>query len=188
MSAPSYSTSPPNTNIDALDSHWAYVTARIAVLNPARLFGQVVEAANWPFHQAVDSAFYMSIGNRGKPSATVNSWQGPLYTYSVRWCWQIQGANLTQAEQAANRGSRYRVDLPMQTELLNGLFPGFCQKQMYSVAQGPSGSQFVATPYGIYESVWWSKPDFGQKVDANTGILFGFAAVAVSSFAPEINS
>lgn len=183
-----FSTSPPHTLIDELNSHWAYVMGRVGIINPSRQFGGICQARDWPMQKAQDQTFYMSVGD-GKPSRSVNSWQGPLYTYAVRWCWIVIGTDLSQTTDAASRGDRYVINMTMQSELLNGLWPGFCQKQQYSIQDNGAGvAVLVATPFPMYETVWWSKPDWQQRQDTQTGITFGYGAVAVSGFSPEINS
>jgi hypothetical protein len=183
-----YSQNPPQTGIDALDSHWVYVTGRIATQFPTQPIGGIVEARDWPFTAAADQALYLVTGN-ARNSRNVNSQQGQLLTYSARWSWQIIGSNLTPTEQATNRGDRYRINATMRSILEYGLYPGYTQKQQYSVVDNGLGVPVLAitTPYA-YENVWWSKADFATKIDQQTGISFGFAAVAISAFEPEINS
>lgn len=183
-----YSTSPPNLLTDVLDTHWNYVTQRILTLNPQRPLGGIVAARAWPFQQAIDQAIYMA-WSQGKPSKNVNSQQSPLYTYSVRWCWIAIGDDLTQTEEGLNRGDRYRIDFQIQTELRYGLYPGFTPKLTFSVADNGHGQAVVTgTPFQTPgDNVWWSKATFLDREDTETGILFGYGAVNVSSFAPEIN-
>jgi hypothetical protein len=180
------STLPPNTLVDYILSHWNYVQQRIAVLNPNRLFGGIVEARDWPFKLATLNAFYMETG-MVRTSPRVQSWQGPCLTCAVRWEWCIPGTDTTQGTASANRYDRFQQNQTMQTELLNGLFPGFCPKSKFSVTDNGQGSPLIIASV-FAESLWWTKPNFAEKIDSTTGVLFGFASVNVSSFAPEINS
>lgn len=182
-----YSQNPPQTGVDALDTFWYYVTQRIISQFPTQPIGNIVDASDWPFLQAVDQALYLVTGNM-RNGKNVNSRQSQLGTYSARWSWPIIGTNLAQGVQAANRGDRYRTMATIKAALEFGLYPGYTQKQQYAVVDDGTGNPIlqVVTPYA-YESVWWSKADFIDKEDAKTGIIYGYAAVAVSTFEPEIN-
>jgi hypothetical protein len=188
MATDGYSNSPPNTLVDFANTHYEYVKKRIQAINSSRVFEGIVQASGWPQQKATDSALYMSVGN-ARFSRQVASWQGPCLTYPVRWMWMIIGTDLTQGVQASNRGNQFGINMQMETELLNGLFPGFCTKQQYSIADDGTGNAvLVTTPFSLSEQVWWSKPDFNVRTDIQSGTLFGYASVSVSSFAPEINS
>jgi hypothetical protein len=182
-----YSQNPPQTGVDIIDSHWVYVTQRIVAQFPTQLIGGIVEARDWPFTQAIDQALYLVTGNV-RNARNVNSQQSQLSTYAARWSWPVIGTNLQQGNQAANRGDRYRTAETIKSIMAYGLYPGYTQKQQYSVQDDGTGNPILVTttPYA-YESVWWSKADFAEKIDTTTGILYGYAAVAISSFEPEIN-
>lgn len=183
-----YSQSPPQTGVDALDSHFLYVQGRLQQSFPQFPAIGVVDARDWPFQQAAEQSLYLVTGDV-RNSRQVNSWQSSLATYKARWCWIVIGTDLTQGVQVANRGDKYRIAAAMRTALLTALYPGFCQKQQYAVVDNGLGQPIYAitTPYA-FENVWWSKPDFASRQDLKTGIIFGYAAVAISAFEPEINS
>lgn len=187
IAADGYSQTPSCTSVDALDTHWVYVTTRILQLNPGAVIGSIVSATNWPLQKPTDQAIYLITGN-AKPSKSVNSRQSALMTYDARWCWFSIGTDLTQGEQAASRGDRYRLAAAWRSTMEFGLFPGFTQKQQYAIQDNGSGQPIlvITTPY-IHEDVWWSKPSFAEKTDQQTGMTFSYAAVAISAFDPEIN-
>lgn len=183
-----YSQNPPQTGVDAIDSHFLYVAGRINNQFPQFPVVGVVEASDWPLVKAVNQGLYMIAGN-SRNSRNVSSQQNSLQTYAARWVWQVIGTDLTQGVQAASRGDRYRITAMIRSAILYGLYPGFAQKQQYNVVDNGSGqpAYAITTPYA-YENVWWSKPDFAGKRDIQSGIFFGYAAVAISAFEPEINS
>lgn len=185
-----YSQNPTQTSVDALDSHYVYVMQRILAQFPAQPIGGIVEARDWPFQEAVDQALYFLTGVPEKTSRAVNSRQSAMVTYSARWVWMDIGSNLQQGQQASNRGDKYRTTATVRSVISYGLYPGFCTKNQYNIQDNGSGvAQLVTTtPWTGIENVWWSKPDFATRQDQVTGIIFGYAAVAVSAFEPEINS
>ena len=176
----------PSTQIDTIDSHYQYVKQRILALNQNRVFGGIVEARDWPYKEASDQAFYLAI-DRAAPSRNVASWHSPLYTFEIQWVWIILGTDLSPTVQAANRGDRYRISFAMQEEILQGLWPGFCEKQKWAAGSGDVAS-VSGTPYVPSEKVWWRRPTFSEKIDRNTGILFGYGAIQLSAFAPAMSS
>jgi hypothetical protein len=178
--------SPIATMADWTDSLYQYVKKRIHAVNPNRKFGGIVEAIDWPLKKAQLEAFYFikttADPNRGQGVGT-NSWFSPLYGMRVQWAWQIIGDNIQPQAQEANRKDRYRINATMQQELLTGMFPGFCEKQNWNIQ--PDGS-VTATSYIPTEMIWFSKPNFGDRIDRGSGILFSSAASIVTSFAPEV--
>lgn len=182
-----YSQTPSDTGQDALDTFWVYVTNRILQLNSQAVIGSMVDATNWPLQKPTDQAIYLITGD-SKPSKAVNSRQAALMTYNARWCFLTLGSDLTQNEVAASRGDRGRIASSWRSTMEFGLFPGFTQKQQYSITDNGSGQPQlnIITPYA-YESIWWSKPSFVSRTDLQTGTLFQYAAVALSTFDPEIN-
>jgi hypothetical protein len=179
---------PSSTNIDIVDSHYQAVKARVVSANSVREFGGIVEARDWPFQQAIESAFYLAV-DRGRPSSHVASWHSPLYTYTASWVWLVIGTDVAPGTQQSNRGDRYRTHFKIQEELLYGLWAGFCEKQQWTTDSNADGSaKLVATSYIPSEKVWWTRPQFSEKKDRSTGILFGYAETRLSAFAPAISS
>lgn len=180
---------PGSTLIDEIDSHYEAVKARVLAVNSSRVFGGVVDARDWPFQQAQEGVFYLAT-DKGEPARSVNSWHSPLYIYTVNWVWLLIGTDIAQNAQQSNRGDRYRTHFQMQQEMLNGCWSGFCEKQKWGVTGSkPDGSAIVTgTPYVPSEKVWWGKPILSEKKDRTTGILFGYAGLRLSAFAPAISS
>lgn len=180
--------SPPNCQIDVVDSYYQWVKGRVKILNSQRVFGGIVQARDWPFKEASTGQYYLLI-EKDAPSPRIASWHSPVYTFSVRWAWLVMGTDLAPTDEAANRGDKYRINVPMQQEILNGCWPGFCEKQLWSITPDPNTNLPVlnSQSYVPSEKLWWTKPVFSEKVDANTGILFSYAQVNISAFAPAID-
>ncbi len=147
----------------------------------------IVPASDWPSKEIIQEAFYLITStldpNRGQGPGT-NSWSSPLYGEQIQWAWPIIGDDIAANALAANRGDRYRKHFVMMQELLQGFFPGFCEKQEYSM----NGTVLVATSYVPKEMVWFSKPRFSERIEKTSGILFGSAVSVITSFAPTISS
>jgi hypothetical protein len=171
--------------VDWSDSLYQYVKARIEAINPTRVFSGIVEAADWPPKELKDQTYYLVINsldpNRGQGPGT-NSWTAPLYGEIAQWTWPIIGTDIAADTLATNRGDRYRINFQMIQELLQGHYPGFCQKFQYSM----NGTLLIATPYVPAETIWFTKPRFSTRIERTTGILFGSAAVTITGFSPTI--
>jgi len=188
-----YSQSPGCTGIDALDSHWFYCSARALQFQqqlptyPVKL-GGIIEARDWPFQEALENGLYLVTGS-SKSSKSVNSQQSALATYAARWCWLVLGTDLISTVQGSSRGDKSRQTAYMRSLMRYALYPGFTQKQQYAVVDDGTGNPLLtATPFPAQENVWWSKPDFAERADQTTGVLFTYASVSISAFEPEINS
>jgi hypothetical protein len=191
------STSPIDSMVDFSDSHYQYVKQRILAINPTRVFGGIINARDWPPKQAIPEAFYMltttldpvkghGISSRGHGVGT-NSWSAPLYEEAIQWAWQLIGDDISADSASANRSKRYRTNFTMIQEMLQGMYPGFCEKFKYSPDPDNVGA-LLATPYIPREMVWFPKPRFSDRIEQQTGILFGSAVTTLSSFSPQINS
>lgn len=184
------STSPTSSLIDFVDSHYNYVATRMAQINPSRQFGPMVKAADWPTSEAQENTFYLITGplepvNSGRGPGS-NSWFSPLYSEIFQWGWIVVGTDIAPSSQSGNRADRYRTHYQMMQEMLQAMYPGFCEKQQFSL-QGTTTPQLVATSYIPAEYIWWKKPRFTDSQDRSTGIIFGYAVSSFSGFAPEIN-
>lgn len=183
------SVSPTSTMADWSDSHYAYVKARILAINPTRVFSGIVHASDWPSVQAIPESFYLVTNtldpfrSEGPGTGSVSA-SSLLYGETVSWVWAILGTDIQAGTVAANRGDRYRTNLQMVQEIIQGWFPGFCQKQQFSINQ--ANGALIATPYVPAEQVWFSPPKFSTRIERSTGIMFGSAATIITGFAPTI--
>ena len=187
MGSPSIS--PFSTMVDWSDSHYQYVKKRIKAVNPFRLFGGIVEAQDWPLKEAQIGAFYMLTTTleptRPSDGPGSNSWSSSLYGERIQWAWQIIGDDIASNALASNRGNRYRLNGKMIQELLHGHYPGFGEKQQWTM---DNTGLLQATSYVPKEMLWWTKPRFSDRIDKASGILFGSALTIISGFSPSIIS
>jgi hypothetical protein len=173
--------------VDWSDSIYQYVKQRILAINPQREFGGIVEARDWPLKEPKLEAFYLITTtldpNRGQGPGT-NSWSSPLYGERIQWAWSIIGTDIAPDALATNRGDRYRTHFSMIQEILHGNYPGYCEKKQYSIVNGVLAS----ISYMPKEFIWFTKPQFSDRIERSTGILFGSAISTISGFSPTINS
>lgn len=172
--------------IDGIDSYYFYVKNRILQINPARVFGGIVQARDWPMKEAQLEVPYLLLQREDpKPFGRSVSWFRPMESMQVRWAWMIQGDNIQANAQSTNRGNKYRINGQMIQELLNGSYPGFCKKYQYSaVDDGTGKAEKIAVAYDPTEFVKWSMPRFSDTIDSVSGILYCTGIVGIHDFAP----
>lgn len=184
MGSPSIS--PIDSMVDWPDSHYQYVKNRILLINPNRKFGGIATASDWPSAEMIPEALYMILStenpNRGDGPGT-NPWSSPFYGMPIQWVWSIIGTDIPGTSAAANRGDRYRKTFVQMQEMVQGMYPGFCEKFNYS----PNGTTLIATPYAPKEMIWFTKPRFSERIERTTGILFGSATTTITGIAPSIS-
>jgi hypothetical protein len=177
--------------IDFPDSHYQYVKQRIKTLiNSARTFGGIVQARDWPPKEFKPTALYLVLGQllpiySGRQPGS-NSWFSPLYDEKFQWAWGLEGIDILPQAQMASRGNKYRTNYQIIQEVLQGMYPGFCEKKQWDIPNGTDAPQLTGTSYSPPEYIWWKKPVFTDKIDAASGILFSYAVSEFAGFAPEI--
>jgi hypothetical protein len=180
--------------IETLDTFVQFVKGQLVAANaqvtidgvtgPQRV-ARVVQAADWPLTPPIPGALYLLVlGVNQLPQGTQSQ---NLFEYICQWTWLLIGQDIQAAQQAANRGDRYRMNLQIMANLRQAHFPGYCQK--YSYAADQQTGALTATPvqsvspYSNVESIWWTKPRFMPKSDNDkTGMLYGAASVSIVSF------
>ena len=166
--------------LHAVDSYFEYISNRMAtVVNPNRKVVALMDALDWPPKTVLMEAFYLlTLGE--KPIIGKSFWSAETTTvvHTLQWTWLIQGTDLTQGKIGRNRGDRYRTNMTMRQELIQASYPWFCQKQKWSV-QGdtPSGIALQGTPVDPAEFVWWQKSTFMNRVDRESGLVYGTATL-----------
>jgi hypothetical protein len=170
---------------DALDSYFKYVKARIIIANSNRLVPGMIEANAWPPEEVHDESFYLLILGEN-PSNNFGSVSSRGIIHTVQWTWIVIGTDLPQSNVVGrNKGNRYRNNAKMKQELLNGLFPNYCDKNNYVPQQ--QGNTLVSVPTPVGEKIWWSAPRFlPSKLEDKSGVLYGAAQVFVSEFSDLI--
>jgi len=160
------------------------------LINVNRNFGGIVQARDWPPTEFKPETLYMVLGQltpiSGKSPGS-NSWFSPLYNEKFQWSWGIIGDDIQSNAQMTNRGNKFRKNYPIIQEVLQAMYPGFCEKKSYNIPDGTDSPTLVATSYVPAEYIWWKKPVFTDKIDAQSGILFSYAISEFAGFAPEIN-
>lgn len=166
--------------LPAIDSYFEYVSDRMAtVVNPNRKIVGLMDAMDWPPKNILMEAFYLlTLGE--KPIIGKSFWSSSITTvvHTLQWTWIILGTDLTTGKIGRNRGDRYRVNMRMRQELITANYPWFCQKARWSV-QGdtPSGVVLTSDPVDPPEFVWWQKSQFMNRIDRESGTVYGTATV-----------
>jgi hypothetical protein len=170
---------------DAVDSYFKFVKARIVAKNPKRTVMGVIEANAWPPKNVQAEAFYLLLLGEMPTSGTATSIG---FSHLTQWVWTIEGADLPQDQVGNNRGSRYQSNYQMKSELINGLYPYFCDKNVYTPQV--QGNKLVAVPtVQPQDSIWWSRPRFmPTRFEKQEGIIYGACQVTVGEFADVITS
>lgn len=174
---------------DAIDSYFKYVKGRIVAKNPNRLIPGIIEANAWPPQEVQNEAFYLLLLGES-PSSNFGTVSSTGIIHLTQWTWVVIGNDLpTQASNQVgrNRGNRYRNNAKLKQELLNGLYPNFCDKNTYIPQQ--QGNNLVSVPTSVGEKIWWSRPRFlPVKAEGESGVLYGAAQIFVSEFSDLITS
>lgn len=172
---------------DGVDSHYEYVKGRIANFNPDRKVKGLLAAQDWPSKPMTFDAFYLldlgeePVGNQGYSAST------PIKFHIVQWVWINKGTDLKQGERKANRGDKYRVMQAMKGELINGLFPGFCEKFTWAL---DVNNVYVGTHKTPIEFISWPPVNFHTKwnKDEEGGLGYGAAGIRICDMLDEITS
>jgi hypothetical protein len=179
------SVSPTSSMVDWSDGHYQYVKQRVLAINPDRVFSGIVQARSWPIEQATPESFYLLLGNNA-PLKGDNPWSAKAYSEKVQWAWQILGTDIASNAIQRNRGDRYRTNFTMCQELLQGMFPGYCEKLQYSLEEVNGSPVLVGTSYVPKEMLWFRPPVYTDRFERSSGILFGYAASEITGFGPTM--
>jgi len=178
---------PVNSLLCGIDSHYFSVRNRVIAFNPARKVMGVMDAQDWPPLNVEMESFYcldlgaVPIGKQGY-SATI-----PIVIHTVQWTWLVSGTDIQKGIQIKSRGDRYRINGQIEKELENGLYPGFAQKLSVEYA-GADGSQLIGTPLDPVEYIMWSPASFVKKSDKVSGLLYGTCTVRITNMTDSILS
>lgn len=171
--------------VDAIDSHYQYVKARIAIVNPQRVVAGLLDAQDWPPKEVKTDAFYLlmvadtSIGRQGYSAAV------PIKFHHVSWVWINKGTDLQQGERKANRADRMRTMQSMKGELINGLFPNYAEKQTWALN---GAGVWIGTSLNPAEFITWTPVDFHEQGAKDSGVRWGTAATKISDMTDRIYS
>ena len=174
---------PVNSMISAIDSHYLAVKARVQTLNPNRQVVGVMDAMDWPpLDVKMEALYCLALGEvpLGKQAYSASI---PVVVHTVQWTWLIAGTDIQKGFQIRSRGDRYRTNYAIEKELENGLFPGFAQKMSVGV---DGDGNLVSTPVDPVEYIVWSPASFVKKSDKASGLLYGTCTVRITNMTDVI--
>lgn len=172
--------------IEAVDSFYRSVKSRIITLNPNRIVVGMMDAMDWPPKEIQMEAFYLVTLADSVVSKAYSPYAMGL-SHAVQWIWIIAGTDLTTGVKGRNRGDRFRKGWAMKAELMNGLYPYFCEKKSWSAKQVGNSVVTESQPLDPVESITWSPPAFMTKVDKK-GLIYGSAQVHITSMSDAVTS
>jgi hypothetical protein len=173
----------------AIDSYFEYMAAGIKQVNPARQVVGISDAMDWPPKNVIMNAFYLLIlGERGITGKSFWSSAIPVIVHTLQWTWIIQGSDLTKGTIGRSRGDRYRTNITMREELLKATFQAwFTEKLDWSVVGNtPAGLALESNPKTPAEYFWWTSLTFLNRLDRDSGVVYGAATVQVTDMTQEI--
>jgi len=176
--------------LDAIDSYFQYVAGRMATINDQRQMVGVVDSMDWPPKTIVMEGFYlMTLGERPLTSKSFWSPTIPVLSHTLQWTWIIAGSDLTSGKVGRSRGDRYRTNMTMREELLKANYAWWCEKKDWSVVGGtPSGLALQSESLTPVENVWWTPPTFLNRLDRESGVIYGAATVQLVEMTEEITA
>lgn len=171
---------------DAIDSYYVYTRNRIKTFNSARVVKGLLNAQDWPQKPLVWDAFYLLVLGETPIGRQGYSQYSPILMHSVQWVWINTGSDIVPGVRQANRGDRYRTSQAMKGELLFANSPGYTQKLTWSLN---SAGQLVSTPEQVpTEFITWTPMEFHEKLDKDSGIVYGSGAVRITDMTDAITS
>ncbi|SRR6266566_3508218 len=176
-------------SLEAIDSYFEYVTARMLVINSARQMVGISDASDWPPKQVVMEAFYLLVVGERTASSSFWSPAVPVVTDLLQWQWLIAGTDLTKGQVGRSRGDRYRTNTTMRSELRKASWPWWAPKKSWAViGNTPSGLALQGTAVSPAEQIWFGPLSFTSRVDKVSGSVYGVAAVNLSSMEVPITA
>jgi hypothetical protein len=167
-----------------IDTFTEAVRDRIVALNPSRKVLGVLDRRDWPPQDVAMEAFYCLVLGASPLGKQAFSAQNQWYVFTCQWVWMIAGTDTQAGLRGLSRGDRGRKHRQMLQELAHGLYPFFAQKKTFSMA----GATMQSAPAVPTESITWTLPVLVDKVDQESGLVYGTATVYVSGCADAIDS
>jgi hypothetical protein len=149
----------------------------------------VMDAMDWPAKPVSFENFYLlTLGQRplGK-----EFWSGtvPVLAHTLQWTWMISGTDLRTGKVGRSRGDRYRTNMTMREELLGASWPWFTEKLSWAVqGSSPSGLVLQSQSLNPREFMWWTELTFMNRIDRESGILYGTATLYLTDMDAAITS
>ncbi len=175
-----------NPGLDALDSYYQWVRARIVSYNQQRVVKGMLNAQDWPPKEVVLNAFYLLVLGEEPVGKSGFSPAVPIKFHLVQWTWIIKGSDLQPGVQAANRGDRYRTMQAMKYELTYGMFPNYAPKQTWALV----GSKWTPTPLPATQeqAITWTPVSFHETYPKDSGIAYGTGSTRIQDIQQPITS
>ena len=163
---------------DAIYSYFEYVRARVLALSTAQAYtvatgkkrvSGFMDAQDWPPKNINFESFYLLDLGATPVGKEFYSPTIPVIFRLVQWVWVNKGTDLIPGQRQANRGDRFVSMENMKGELINGSFPGFCQKQTWALDQN---GNIQPTPSNTNEQIWWKPIEFHRRADRDSGLVY----------------
>lgn len=167
----------------AIDSFYQYVKARVVAINSSRRFGGIMMAQDWPAPETQTESFYLlslgeqPIGRQGYSAAI------PILLYTLQWTWVIVGTDLTMELKGSNRGDRYRTLFTMKDELRKAMYPGFTEKKQIAIS---ATGDITFSSLDPKEQIRWTPVSFKERVDKDSGTIYGTATTYLTDMSEKI--
>jgi hypothetical protein len=170
--------------VDGIDSHYNWVKSRIAVKNPDRSVKGLLQAQDWPSQKIELSAFYLLVVGTTPLDIQAGSIAGPHVSHLLQWVWIVKGTDLAANQRMRNRGDRFRTHMAMKDELVYAMYPNYTEKKTWSyINEVWTGESLVPAQH-----VSWSRVQFQERLDKDSGVIYGTASVHVSDMLTQIDS
>jgi len=162
---------------DGLYSYYEYVKGRVnayttrVIPNLTGVVKGLMNAQDWPPKNVVEDAFYLivgadtSIGKQGYSAST------PIKFHMYTWAWINKGTDVTPTVRQPNRGDRLNTMQVMKGELVNGHYPGFCEKFTWGYN---NGGVWTPSPEPVVEYITWKPIEFNEKWSQAGGAGVGY--------------
>lgn len=167
----------------AIDSYFEQIVAGLKSVAPDRKVIGVADAMDWPPKEVVMEAFYLLVlGQRSMTGKSFWSSAIPVVVHTLQWTWMIAGSDLTKGKVGRSRGDRYRTNIQMREELLKATLQAWStEKKNWSVVGStPSGLALQSASMSPKEFLWWTPLTFMNRVDRDSGLIYGAATVQVT--------
>src|ERR1035438_2835505 len=176
--------------IGAAQSHFYWVKKRIIALNSQRTIIGINDAMDWPPKQFLPNTFYML----PMDTTTRQGFGTPTslgLANVVQWNWMAPGDDLASNQRGRNRADRFLINQQMVSEIMYGLYPYFCDKQIYKAQDVGGVIKLTGSTIDPPEQIWWTYPRFLKaRLDdeQKSGILYSIAQVTLNQFGDSIYS
>ena len=172
--------------VDALDSHYQSVKARLIAANSPYQTKGLMAAMDWPPKDITPNMFYLMNLQDKAAGKTMYSAQTPVKFHFVQWGWMVIGTDLKQGERKDNRGDRFRTQEAMKGALTKALYPQFTEKKTYAI--DPTTGVWSGTSLDPVEFITWTPVDFHEEMKQDSGVVYGTALVRIWDMLDQILS